>query len=380
MLSHLKKISVSSHFLKSQAPYFFIFLFLSITLISFAPNNVRANENTTEIFNRDLKIGMYGDDVLELQKILNRSKDTIISLSGPGSAGNETNYFGKLTESAVKRFQEKNYKEILAPIGLNTGTGHVGKKTREFLNKMYAGVFNNNVSIDKPVPTSDNNDTNNSVNTTSSDNTNEEELAFELFSKGVINQSSAFSSFSDKDAFIFGLSHQIIKKGDTLTISGVNFSNENKFYIGNIEVKPLSISNKKVTLKIPEIKNGSYQVWLTGKNINRYTKTKHFIKVSDSSIIRPHILSVNPTYPTKDSVIRVEAERLDKKDNTLYTALGIINKLELKDDRYVEFKIEDLPNYKDFLKANEITDYNVTFTISSSAGISDNYGYIHISK
>jgi len=47
-----------------------------------------------------------------------------------------TGNFLSLTQQAVIRFQEKYASEILAPLGLNTGTGYVGQMTRNKINQM----------------------------------------------------------------------------------------------------------------------------------------------------------------------------------------------------------------------------------------------------
>jgi N-acetylmuramoyl-L-alanine amidase len=54
-----------------------------------------------------LKLNSKSNAVKELQKRLN-SLGFIISKTGPGSPGNETENFGKLTEEAVKKFQKSN--------------------------------------------------------------------------------------------------------------------------------------------------------------------------------------------------------------------------------------------------------------------------------
>lgn len=51
-----------------------------------------------------VRVGYRGEDVKELQTFLNNSGFTVAQ-SGPGSVGNETDYFGPLTKEAVKRFQ-----------------------------------------------------------------------------------------------------------------------------------------------------------------------------------------------------------------------------------------------------------------------------------
>jgi peptidoglycan hydrolase-like protein with peptidoglycan-binding domain len=103
------------------------FLLLLMVLPIFASAN-------NFIFNRNLSLGSVGQDVLELQKILNNDLDTQIASAGPGSKNNETDYFGPLTENAVIRFQNKYRNEILVPASLGSGTGFVGQLTRNKLN------------------------------------------------------------------------------------------------------------------------------------------------------------------------------------------------------------------------------------------------------
>jgi hypothetical protein len=76
----------------------------------------------------DLRLGDRSQEVKVLQQILNRA-GFVISAAGPGSAGNETEYFGSLTREAVKKFQCAKV-AICSGEEDTTGYGLVGPKTR----------------------------------------------------------------------------------------------------------------------------------------------------------------------------------------------------------------------------------------------------------
>lgn len=93
-----------------------------------------ATGEAEEGFARNLGLGDSGKDVLELQIFLNEHDATKVADVGPGSPGNETDYYGTLTADAVRRYQELYRKAILLPSGLAAGTGFFGPSTRRFAN------------------------------------------------------------------------------------------------------------------------------------------------------------------------------------------------------------------------------------------------------
>ena len=97
------------------------------------PNNSISPHQGNELFVKDLSYEMVDPDVKKLQAYLN-SKGFTVAGSGYGSLGNETEYFGPLTRSALIKFQEQYRAEILTPLGLVNGTGFFGEKTRAFIN------------------------------------------------------------------------------------------------------------------------------------------------------------------------------------------------------------------------------------------------------
>ena len=75
-------------------------------------------------FTRNLEKGMTGEDVRELQKYLN-SQGFLIDTTGVGSPGQESTYFGSLTQKALIKFQK--YNDLPA-------TGYFGPLTRALIN------------------------------------------------------------------------------------------------------------------------------------------------------------------------------------------------------------------------------------------------------
>ena len=88
--------------------------------------------SSTAVFSKLLSKGSSGSEVMSLQKILNKDPSTRIAEEGTGSPGKEGDFFGSLTQEAVKKFQVKY---SIAKQG-DDGYGTVGPKTRAKLNEL----------------------------------------------------------------------------------------------------------------------------------------------------------------------------------------------------------------------------------------------------
>ncbi len=98
--------------------------------------NVSTKDTTHIAFTAILGLDMVHVDIKKLQEFLNTDPDTRLAESGVGSLKNETEYFGYLTENAVKRFQAKhNIVSLGSPE--TTGYGLVGPRTMLKLNELF---------------------------------------------------------------------------------------------------------------------------------------------------------------------------------------------------------------------------------------------------
>lgn len=86
---------------------------------------------TSCTFTRSLTVGVKGDDVKCLQQYLNGAGHQVAS-SGSGSSGNETTYFGSLTQAAVAKWQAAN--------GVSPAAGYFGPISRAKYSSLVASA------------------------------------------------------------------------------------------------------------------------------------------------------------------------------------------------------------------------------------------------
>ncbi len=86
----------------------------------------------TKTFNK----GVSHAEIKSIQQALN-AHGFIIAENGPGSPGNETNFFGALTEKAVQKFQAQ-YGIVNSGTPQSTGYGRIGPKTKTKMQEIFS--------------------------------------------------------------------------------------------------------------------------------------------------------------------------------------------------------------------------------------------------
>lgn len=347
------------------------------------------------LFSRDLTVGMSGSDVKALQVMLNQDPSTEVAAAGPGSPGQETAYFGPLTAAAVSRFQERYASEILAPAGLSGGTGYVGVRTRAKLEMLTnagdlppkgssggspAGSSTTPTVIPASTPTSPPS-TPTAIQITPSAASSSEAAEEASLARGIIRQQDAFQAVSPDDLLIFGISHDKIKPGDALTVTGFGFDPGTVVHIGrSYSAVVIATSSDSFTIQAPTLPYGVYDLWVTNGRGSSMDESPFEITVAPVSDDRPILASVSPRTAGLNDTITVTADRLDATGNVVYSNIGIIRSVPSSDGKSMSFRVSQLPNASGFTQNQSMNSFTVTFGVGTTAGQSLNYGYFNLTK
>ena len=261
----------------------FCVVLFAIPLISLADS---------ESFTRTLKLGMRGEDVRSLQIFLNADVETRVAETGVGSNGNETDYFGPATKRALIKFQEKYRAEILTPIGLVSGTGIFGAKTRA--------------------------------------------KALTLKSS---SQTSAVIQASNNDVIVMFPSQYSGTPGTMITISGAGFTDDNTVYFGPAYavVKAVSSNKQTITLKVPSVPKGTYSLYV--KNSQGESNKDAFFVVTDGVTPEPKIESIGPSQAARGARVIIKGSGFTLNGNTIRGGTNIFEDISSADGASLSFVV-----------------------------------------
>ena len=311
-------------------------------------------------FQKNLKFGDNSQDVRQLQIVLNSNPDTRLAVSGIGSNGQESTYFGQLTADAVMRFQEKYRKEVLDAHNIDAPTGFVGVATRGKLNQVISAGINNPkaspAAADLPA----------------------------ISTAPTVSPLISGAKPLEKEALprLYTLRPQQIKKGDTFTLIGSGFENKNTIHIGsNTFPNILSQDGSNISFAIPApsiIQNGEYEVWVeNSQGVSKVAFQPINLTVTDSPQPSPVISSVLPSTVSGTEIVTVTGSGFTSNDNDIVSGFGTIKGVSSNGSQII-FSPRSLLTAGDVAQIPEGRIVKVDFYIVNSAGISNVFGSVNV--
>ena len=288
-----------------------------------------------EKLSRNLRLGMSGADVLVLQRILNMGESTQISVSGVGSRGNETSYFGTKTKFAVVKFQELYKNDVLLPAGLMVGNGFVGTYSRAKLHGLcLASLATTNAHVNKS-----------STSTLPIATLPKTKATTSMQIQGaIINPSTPSSSVSGKTPYIIYPSSYSLHQGAKMSIYGGGFTDTNNTVsLGSLTwtgLSPSAMGTLDVVIPQDAVK-GKFDLWFSN---TKGQSNKSFIVITDVNSVDPQITSFTPMSGPTYTILTLTGKGFSREWNEIYLGSKIIKGITSPDGNTLSFKAEiDVP-------------------------------------
>jgi len=310
-------------------PIVIVSLFMGLNCF---PQIVLATSVSDCVFVRTMKVGVEGSDVLKLQQMLNNNVRTQVSLTGPGSLGNETTYFGKRTEYAVMKFQELYRQEILVPAGIQSATGFVGAMTLAKLRSLCvapttgapAVILQNITPPPFVVP----------ITTTTPPPSTTSSL-------DVQPESFNITDPVHTQVRVMSVEPRSVRPGERVIVVGTGYTKT-----GNIVMLGSQYRIDKVTAMTPAMAEfvvpvstpaGVYQLSVSNTKGASDADTRLF--VSDGTTLPPVVTSISPTSGTVNSQMTITGTGFTPSGNNVYLSTGVARNIASLDGKTLVFPL-----------------------------------------
>jgi len=328
-----------------QLPLLF---FIAVTVIFFSRDNeALLAQNTAEPaqFLRNLRLGDSGSDVKVLQKRLNSNNQTIIALSGAGSPGNETDFFGLLTQKAVEKFQNLHKDKIFATAGIRSATGFVGPATRRVLEAQNTQSESTPKSLTLPPPSS-------------ADGRAVFSSPASLLSPSLSFSGTArLTSSTKQTVFVFRVVPAQVTPRGTITLTGEGFDEKNNtVFIGERVITNIpSADGNTLTLALPEaLPLQTHNIWVENTDgTSKKAPAVVSLLVTNTPSDPPKITGTNPfTVSINDDVVVLVGSGFAPTGNNIYSSIGPIMNLPSVDGKSISLKLSSLSNLEQLKNPN----------------------------
>ncbi|MFP4616885.1 MAG: hypothetical protein ACLFNR_01855 [Candidatus Paceibacterota bacterium] len=295
---------------------------------------------------RSLSLGDSGSDVKKLQIFLNSDPETQLANSGPGSPGQESEYFGPLTKNAVISFQEKHASDVLHPLGLSRGTGYLGPSTKAKVKELTkrSGSEDSDDEKNKSEEGDDETSTGsedveekpNNQNDEAGDDISEEALDEEDLKKG-------FDWMHTDELMLTQPSRYSGKRGERLDLHGFGFTDDNTVHFGDdLSLKNIEAQGENlISLDVPDDISSGYHDIMVENDKGITEDSQAFFVVLDDDSDPPVIESVEPESGGWGTEITVYGSNFDEDWNMVRTPFGIFEGITSKDGESLKFSIEN---------------------------------------